>query len=86
MNDAWAVARDAILRWDGTSWKAVYHHAGIGGAEPELFGIWVTKHDDVWALARGALIRYSARDGGAPDFANTVAPSAPTRPKPRATG
>lgn len=68
MNDAWAVARDAVLRWDGTAWKAVYHYTGIGGAEPELFGIWATKHDDVWALAKGALIRYSARDGGAPDF------------------
>ncbi len=68
MNDAWAVARDAILRWDGTSWKTVYHHAGVGGADPELFGVRATKHDDVWALAKGALIRYSARDGGAPDF------------------
>ncbi len=68
MNDAWAVARDAILRWDGTSWKAVYHHVGIGGAEPELFGVWATKHDAVWALAKGALIHYSARDGAAPDF------------------
>ncbi|OJY22517.1 MAG: hypothetical protein BGO98_19720 [Myxococcales bacterium 68-20] len=68
MNDAWAVARDAILRWDGTSWKDVYHYVGIGSAAPELFGIWATKHDDVWALATGALVRYSARDGGAPAF------------------
>ncbi len=68
MNDAWAVARDAILRWDGTSWNAVYHYTGTGEADPEMFGIWATKHDDAWALATGTLVRYSVRDGGAPTF------------------
>ncbi len=65
MNDVWAIARDTILRWNGTEWKRVYEHVD---PSPQFYGIWVAKPDDVWVLRTGVIVRYSSQNGGAPAF------------------
>lgn len=65
MNDVWAIARDTILRWNGTEWKRVYEHVD---PSPEFYGIWVAKPDDVWVLGTGVIVRYSSQNGRAPAF------------------
>jgi len=68
MNDAWAIASNAILRWDGISWRTMYQSDDVLPGTGTLFGLSATKHDDLWAIGTRVLVRYSARDGNAPAF------------------
>ncbi len=65
MNDAWAIARNAILRWDGSAWKKVYVH---DGTSPDFYAIHVVAPDDVWVLGTGIIVRYSALGSAPPTF------------------
>lgn len=75
MDQAWAVGGDAIVRWDGTSWKSVYRHDGLtSGTTVSLRAVFAAT-DDVWAVGstpfpdrRIHLVRYARGDGGAPVF------------------
>jgi len=67
VDDAWAMAEGAIVRWNGTVWSEV-HRPPLPPTSGGPVAIWVTKSDDVWALSGGSLVRYSAKGGGAPSF------------------
>ncbi len=72
VDDVWAIADGAIVRWDGTAWREV-HRPPLSAMPDSPAAIWVTKVDDVWALSGETLVRYSAKDGGTPTFRSFAA-------------
>ncbi len=65
-NDLWVAGSEGTLaHWDGTSWSLV-DLGTIGAGDRELFALWASGSDDIWAVGRDALLRKRTPSGWTP--------------------